>query len=71
MLVVALLWVAMVLILLAFCASIWYLHVLFASLGFGTAVVDTGCQIMTRKAHGRNAGPWLGANTVILIFDFP
>jgi hypothetical protein len=27
-------------------------------------VTDTGCQIMTRKAHGRNAGPWLGANTV-------
>lgn len=24
----------------------------------------SGCQIMTRKLHGRNAGPWLGANTV-------
>ena len=28
------------------------------------AVTDTGCQIMTRKAHGKKAGPWLGANTV-------
>jgi hypothetical protein len=40
------------------------LHVLFAGLGFGTAVTDTGCQIMTRKAHGKRAGPWLGGNTV-------
>lgn len=24
----------------------------------------TGCQILTRKLHGKNAGPWLGANTV-------
>lgn len=31
---------------------------------FMKRVTDTGCQIMTRKAHGRNAGPWLGANTV-------
>lgn len=63
-LVVALLWVATVLMLLSSCEEIWYLHVLFCLLGMGTAVVDTGCQIMTRKAHGRNAGPWLGANTV-------
>jgi hypothetical protein len=41
-----------------------YLHVLFAGLGFGTSVTDTGCQIMTRKAHGKHAGPWLGSNTV-------
>jgi len=24
--------------------------------------MDTGCQIMTRKMHGKFAGPWLGAN---------
>ena len=30
----------------------------------GTATLDTGCQIMTRKVHGVHAGPWLGANTV-------
>jgi len=27
-------------------------------------VTDTGCQIMTRKVHGKTAGQWLGANTV-------
>mmetsp|Transcript_24792 Transcript_24792/g.50931 ORF Transcript_24792/g.50931 Transcript_24792/m.50931 type:complete len:379 (-) Transcript_24792:159-1295(-) len=63
-LVIALLWVSTVLMLLSWCTQTWYLHVLFAMLGLGTAVVDTGCQIMTRKAHGRGAGPWLGANTV-------
>jgi predicted MFS family arabinose efflux permease len=40
------------------------LHVFFFFLGLGTAVTDTGCQIMTRKLHGKGAGPWLGANTV-------
>ena len=40
------------------------LHILFLFLGLGTAVTDTGCQIMTRKLHGKTAGPWLGANTV-------
>ena len=63
--VVALVWIAAVLIMLNWCFRVWYLHLLFGMLGFGTAVTDTGCQIMTRKAHGRNAGPWLGANTVL------
>lgn len=40
------------------------LHVYFFFLGLGTAITDTGCQIMTRKLHGKAAGPWLGANTV-------
>lgn len=62
--VCALIWISTTLMLLAWCYSVWYLHVLFAALGFGTAVTDTGCQIMTRKAHGKMAGPWLGANTV-------
>eukprot|EP01035_Chromulina_nebulosa_P018367 gene18367-24064_t len=38
------------------------LYVWFA--GLATAITDTGCQIMTRKLHGKAAGPWLGANTV-------
>jgi hypothetical protein len=63
-LVTALVWLAIVMLCLPFCDRVWYLHCLFAALGFGTAVTDTGCQIMTRKAHGKNAGPWLGANTV-------
>jgi predicted MFS family arabinose efflux permease len=62
--VCALLWITITMMLLAFCSSVWYLHLLFAALGIGTSITDTGCQIMTRKAHGRNAGPWLGANTV-------
>lgn len=40
------------------------LHLYFLALGLGTAITDTGCQIMTRKVHGKGAGPWLGANTV-------
>lgn len=44
--------------------SVVVLHVYFLLLGIGTAVTDTGCQIMTRKMHGKQAGPWLGANTV-------
>lgn len=44
--------------------SYYGLHVFFFFLGLGTAITDTGCQIMTRKLHGKAAGPWLGANTV-------
>jgi len=44
--------------------SVKTLHLLFFAFGICTAVVDTGCQILTRKLHGREAGPWLGANTV-------
>ncbi|KAJ1430062.1 major facilitator superfamily domain-containing protein [Ochromonadaceae sp. CCMP2298] len=50
--------------LLPFNTSTVLLHVYFLLLGIGTSIVDTGCQIMTRKVHGKNAGPWLGANTV-------
>ena len=49
---------------LPFNESVAMLHILFLLLGVGTAVTDTGCQIMTRKLHGKTAGPWLGANTV-------
>ncbi len=62
--VVALLFIALNVFLLPFNTSVVGLHVLFFLLGLGTAVTDTGCQIMTRKVHGRAAGPWLGANTV-------
>jgi hypothetical protein len=50
---------------LPFVANIVVLHFIFAGLGFGTAVTDTGCQILSRKVHGVKAGPWLGANTVV------
>lgn len=47
--------------------SVWVgeLHLFFFILGAGTAVVDTGCQLMTRRLHGSNAGPWLGANAAV------
>lgn len=48
-----------------FIDSVVILHLVFAGLGFCTAVTDTGCQIMTRKTQGVQAGPWLGANTVV------
>lgn len=40
------------------------LHVNFLALGFLTAIIDSGCQLMTLRLHGSAAGPWLGANTV-------
>lgn len=56
--------IAILLLVLPFNTSVEMLHILFLFLGVGTAVTDTGCQIMTRKIHGKTAGPWLGANTV-------
>ncbi len=54
----------LLLIWLPFQRSSTLLHINFGVLGLCTAVVDTGCQIMTRRVHGQTAGPWLGANTV-------
>ena len=45
--------------------SITMLHAYFFLLGLGTAVTDTGCQLMTRKLHGPRAGPWLGLNATV------
>lgn len=49
---------------MAFITSVGVLHVAFFACGLLAATTETGCQIMTRKVHGANAGPWLGANTV-------
>lgn len=62
--IVAIFWITFFLIILPFVKRYWVLNVVFFCLGFGTALTDTGCQIMTRKLHGKKAGPWLGANTV-------
>lgn len=56
--------IAILLFILPFNTSIFGIHILFLLLGLATAITDTGCQIMTRKIHGKVAGPWLGANTV-------
>lgn len=56
--------ITLLLLSLPFNTSYVLLHVYFFFLGLGTAITDTGCQIMTRKLHGKGAGPWLGANTV-------
>ena len=61
---VGLLSISILLIVLPFVASVVTLHIFFMLLGLMTAITDTGCQIMTRKLHGKLAGPWLGANTV-------
>jgi Na+/melibiose symporter-like transporter len=52
--------ITILLIALPFVRSDVLLHFFFLFLGLGTAVTDTGCQIMTRKLHGKAAGPWLG-----------
>ena len=56
---------AALLLALPYVLSAAALHLAFVGLGFCTAVTDTGCQIMTRRLHGVDAGPWLGANTVV------
>jgi len=53
------------LVYIPFLTNVVGLHIIFCGLGFCTAVTDTGCQIMTRKVQGVQAGPWLGANTVV------
>lgn len=60
----ALLGLAGLLLSLPFITNVILLHLNFLCLGLSTAITDTGCQIMTRRVHGRRAGPWLGANTV-------
>jgi len=60
-----LIFLSTILMYMPFLDSVVVLHVVFALLGIGTAVTDTGCQIMSRKIHGFEAGPWLGANTVV------
>jgi predicted MFS family arabinose efflux permease len=59
-----LLFFAVCLLYMPFLTDVIVLHICFTALGICTSVLDTGCQIMTRKLHGVEAGPWLGANTV-------
>jgi len=61
----ALTWLALTLVYLPYIDSVTILHVAFLMFGIGTSITDTGCQIMSRKIHGIDAGPWLGANTVL------
>lgn len=56
--------IALFMLTLPFVNTVIMLHVVFFFMGICTAITDTGCQIMTRKIHGKFAGPWLGANTV-------
>ena len=41
-----------VLLCMPFVSSVAVLHVAWFSLGLCAATLDTGCQVMTRKAHG-------------------
>ncbi len=61
---ISLAFITAILCILPFNKSYELLHIYFLLLGLNTAITDTGCQIMTRKLHGKAAGPWLGANTV-------
>lgn len=44
--------------------QVTHLELIFGAMGIGTAVVDTGSQLMTRITHGPAAGPWIGINTI-------
>jgi predicted MFS family arabinose efflux permease len=68
-LVFVLLVTSVMLIRMPFCSDLLELRAEFFSLGLCTATIDTGCQIMTRKLHGRKAGPWLGSNAVAFGFS--
>lgn len=61
---VVLIILASILFYMPFITEVWMLHVQFCCLGICTALIDTGCQILTRTVHKQEAGPWLGANTV-------
>ena len=61
----SLLGIMFLLVAMPFTTTIAELHVIFFLLGLGTAITDTGCQLMTRKLHGKCAGPWLGANATV------
>ena len=61
----ALVVVSIVLLMLPFSTYVSELHIFFFILGAGTAITDTGCQLMTRRMHGSHAGPWLGANAAV------
>jgi fucose permease len=39
-------------------------YFLFFGLGVCSSINDTGCNIMMRRLHRKNAGPWLGANGI-------
>jgi MFS family permease len=56
--VVAVLWV-----LGAMITNVWVLYLWFFGTGLMTATLDIGTQILTRRAYGAKAGPWLTANT--------
>jgi MFS family permease len=47
----------------AFITNQWVLYLWFFATGLLTATTDIGTQILTRRAYGANAGPWLTANT--------
>lgn len=57
--------VMLMLIAIPFSSNVFQLHVYFLILGLGTSVTDTGCQLMTRKLHGKESGPWLGLNATV------
>jgi fucose permease len=57
--------IMIMLILMPFTVFVTQLHIYFFILGLSAAITDTGCQLMTRRLHGHEAGPWLGANAAV------
>lgn len=63
---IGLLFVAGGLFSVPFLSSVFLLHLAYFSWGALNDTIITGCQIMTRKVHGNEAGVWMGANMVAL-----
>lgn len=55
---------SVIIFLIPYTASESQLFLYFGILGFGSAINDTGVNILTRQLHGKHAGPWLGANGI-------
>lgn len=63
-LVFGLIGIASLLTIIPFSKHAFQVYFYFMCLGICSAINDTGCNIMMRKLHGKQAGPWLGANGI-------
>lgn len=63
-LIAGLLLISSIIFLIPYSTSSTQLYIYFALLGICSAINDTGVNILTRQLHGKEAGPWLGANGI-------
>ena len=64
MIFIGLLVMCPVLILVPSCWEAYQFYILYFILGLCAAINETGCTNLTRELRGKDAGPWLGANSI-------